>query len=192
MNDVSVVGQEINQEKVREVNRRVQKHAAILNQFVDSLVNRYLQDLSAYIDKVKVMIERDSDLTDIELEQMTLRIPVYLYYASGGLEKLGVEGESAKAVRMEVFNTIYVELRGTIQDKTKGAELATFPEYLVEVAFARAYKKLKLQIEMAEHIFTGVRRVLAKRITDIEVGKLERQGSFDRNKPMREREVDRD
>lgn len=158
------------QSKVRTLRQKVDDHAGTLEKIVDAIITKYNRDLNEYIERMKDLLSRSEDLTDSEIERSVLRIPLFMYFASTGLESLGIEGDSAKAIKMQVFNEAYSAVEGTIQDKTKHAELQTFPEYLIEVAYTRAYKKLKTQIEMAEHIFSGAKKVLSKRMLDIEIG----------------------
>jgi hypothetical protein len=126
-------------------------------------------------------------MSDDELEASVMKIPVFLYFAVGGLESLGIEGDTAKAHKIEVFNKAYADVEGTIQDKTKHAELNSFPEYLIEVAYARAYKKLKSQIDAAEHVFSGAKKVLSKRMMEIELTSRDSGGV---RSPQRRRSFD--
>lgn len=157
------------QSKMRTVRRRIEESSVPLNRIVDQLVDRYSRDLTNLIDRLKNMLKDPENVSDAELEEITIALPVFLYYAAGGLESLGVEGDNAKAYRMEVFNEAYSKVKGTIQDKTREAQLHTFSEYFIEVAFTRAYRKLNTQVKMAEHVFSGIKKVLSKRMLDIEV-----------------------
>lgn len=168
------------QGKVRTLKRKVEENSAVVEKVVDSIVSKYNKDLDDYIRKIKRLLDRGDVLSDAEIENAVMRIPVFLYYAASGLESLGIEGDNAKAAKIEVFNAAYLEIEGTIQDKTKHAELQTFPEYLIEVAFARAYKKLKTQIDMAEHIFSGAKKVLSKRMLDIDISRQDPNRSTNR------------
>lgn len=153
-------------EKLRTLKNSVEEQSAVIEQIVEQIVGRYNRDLEALLSDVKVMLDKKGDLTDAELESITLKLPVYMYFSAGGLEMLGIEGDTAKAVKMSIYNQKYLLSEGTIQDKTKSAEIQTLNEAIIETAFIRAYKKLKIQIEMAEHIFSGVRKVLSKRIAE--------------------------
>lgn len=155
--------------KMRSIRHRVEVTSQPINRIVDQIVAKYSSDLTDLIDRLKTELKRPDRISDGDLENLTLKIPAYLYFASSGLEALGVEGDNAKAVKMELFNELFTETNGTIEDKKKRAELGTFPEYLIEVAFTRAYKKLKTQIDMAEHVFSGVKKVLSKRMLEYEI-----------------------
>lgn len=155
--------------KLRTLKKQTQDNSAIINRIVDSIVGKYVSDLNGHVDKIKELIDSHETLTDEEIEDIVIRIPIYIYYAAEGLEVLGVEGDNAKAIKLEAFNTFFMEEEGTIQDKTKASELKTFSEDMMEVAYVRAYKKLKIQIEKAEHIFSGAKKVLDKRMKEIDL-----------------------
>jgi len=150
--------------------QQVEENSMIIENIVDSLVGKYNTELEEFIAQTSdLLADGEHTLTDDELEAVTLKIPIFMYFTSSGLEDLGVGVDSAKAVRLDAFDSFYVAAEGTIQDKTKVAQLNTFPEYLVEIAFQRAYKKLKVQLDMAEHIFSGVKKIITKRIAELEL-----------------------
>jgi hypothetical protein len=153
-------------ERLRTIKKQVEENAEIVESIVEQIVAKYNRDLEELMIEVKSKLDLKNELTDEELEQITLKLPVFMYFSAGGIEILGVECDSAKAVKLSVFNQKYLAYEGTIQDKTKQAELLTLNEHIIETAFARAYKQLKVQLEMAEHVFSGVRKVLQKRIDE--------------------------
>jgi hypothetical protein len=157
------------QAKMRSIKKRVEESSLPLEKIVESIVAKYDKDLTAFIDRMKGLLSRRDILSEQDLEDAILKIPVFMYFASNGLESLGIEGDTAKAVKMEVFNKAFAEIEGTIQDKTRHAELQTFPEYLVDVAYQRAYKKLKTKLDNAEHVFSGMKKVLSKRMLEMEL-----------------------
>lgn len=152
--------------KMRTLRARVEENSVVIESIVAHLVRKYNSELEDTISRLRDSLQDPQALSDEDLEAATLKIPLYLYFAAGGLESLGTEGDTAKAAKLEAFNKAYQAVEGTIADKTAYAENLTFPEYLVEIAFIRAYKKLKLQIEMAVNLSAAVKKVLSKRMED--------------------------
>lgn len=161
--------------KLRSLRREVEKNADIINRIVDTIIGKYVTELNKVIEDARNLIENKDRLTDTEIEDLVLRIPVYLYFAAEGLETLGVEGDNAKAIKSEAYNEAYLVAEGTIKDKEAAAELQTFSEQMIETAYTRAYKKLKAQIEKAEHVFSGAKKVLSKRMQEWEIARTELQ-----------------
>lgn len=160
--------------RMRQIKAKVELNSATLERLVENILAKYIRELNEEIDKVKELLEKKDTLEDAEVEHLVMRIPVFMYYASGGLETLGIESDMAKAVKLEVYNEKYMRADGTIKDKEAEATNLTFNEQMIEVAFARAYKKLKVQLEMAEHIFSGAKKVLSKRMQSIELEKTDK------------------
>jgi uncharacterized membrane protein len=153
-------------ERLRTLKNRIESDSAVIESIVEQIVTRYNRELDAFVIEVKQMLEKKNNLTDDELDYITLKLPVYMYFAAGGLEILGVECDTSKAHKTMTYNQKYLLADGTIQDKTKTAEIATLDETIIETAFSRAYKQLKANIDMAEHIFSGVKKVLSKRLQE--------------------------
>lgn len=161
------------QSKMRSVKAKVEENSGLIDKMVDSIVHKYNRDLHEFMEKVVTLLKKPDRLTTDELEDIVMKIPVFMYFSSTGLETLGIEGDAAKAVKMEIFNKHYNEIEGTIEDKKKHAELKTFSEYYVEVAFSRAYKKLKVQLDMAAHVFSGAKKVLSRRMEEAFVNRMD-------------------
>lgn len=165
---------EVDPGKVRTIRKRVEDNSEHIDRIVKALVAKYDKELEDFILSVKGKLQEvkeGEELPNSEIERMTLRIPLFMYFAMSGLESLGVEGDTAKAVKMEAFNEVYIATKGTIQDKTKQAELNTFPEHLIELAFQRAYKELKNKLEVAGQLGQAAKKILTKRIAEIELSK---------------------
>lgn len=164
---------------MRKMRIQVEDESEAVNGLVDNLVNKYGKDLERSIDKIRNAL-RDSGDTPIsneELEKFVMEVPVYMYYAIEGLERLGIEGDNAVALKKEKFNRMYIMTSGTIEDKTKQAELDTLTEYYVETAYKRAYRKLKEKIAKAEHVYTGAKKVLDKRTHELFIHKGDRHNA---------------
>lgn len=144
----------------------MESNSAVIDSIVSQILTKYKRELDELMVEVKGQLDKKNNLTDEELDLITLKLPVYMYFAAGGLEVLGIECDAAKAIKASIFNQKYLAADGTIQDKTKSAENATLDEAIIEVAFSRAYRQLKVQIEMSEHVFSGIRKVLSKRMQE--------------------------
>ena len=168
-----MAGGKVDENKCRSLKHQAEKYSETIEKIVDSLVRQYNKDLDDFMAKVKAMLDKNDHLTNDEIENITLRVPVYMYWASNGLETLGIQGDNAKAIKMEAYNNAVMSIDGTIRDKESYAENATLNEYLVDVAFSRAYKKLKTKLDMAVQLCQASRKVLQKRIAEIEIHQME-------------------
>lgn len=163
-----------NQQRVRTLKHQVETDSKQVDELVDKLVAKYSRELDDFIAGVKELIDKRERISDEELENMVLNIPVFMYYASSGVETLGVELETAKSIKLNAYNVEYMKGEGTIKDKTAFAESNIKNEALLEMAFNRAYKKLQTKVKMAEHVFSGAKKILTKRIQEINISNVER------------------
>lgn len=160
--------------KMRSIRHKVEENSRTIDQIVGNIVRKYSDELDGEVERIRYLLEDSDKLTDEELEIMVMRLPVIMYYGINGLEDLGIESDMAKAVKLEVYNDRYLDSDGTIQDKTHLAELETVNEQMIEVAFTRAYRKLRSKIEMAEHVYSGAKKVIDKRMRDMELHRVDR------------------
>ena len=163
-----------NEQRIRTLRHRVETDSKQVDELVDKLVVKYSRELDEFIADVKKLIDKRERIPDEELENMVLNIPVFMYYAASGVETLGVELETAKSIKLNAYNVQYMKGEGTIKDKTAYAETNVKDEALLEMAFNRAYKKLQMKVKMAEHVFSGAKKILSKRIQEINLGNSER------------------
>lgn len=160
--------------KLRTIKREIENNSETIEKIVDQLVKKYNEDLDKCIFEAKELLDKKDKLTDYEIENITLRVPIYMYYAVHGLETLGIQLDNAKAIQKTKYNEHYIEAQGTVGDKTAKAENLVIPEHLMVVCYERAYKKLKTKTEVALQICQATRKVLTKRISEIEVSKNDR------------------
>ena len=110
---------ELKRNELEKVMGRVVDDSKIINEIVNKIEERYAKDLSDFMLKVEQLLKRERELTNGELEEIVLKIPVFLYFAVQGLETLGVESDMAKAVKEEIAAEVFLKAEGTIPDKTK-------------------------------------------------------------------------
>ena len=183
MKSVTSMGDNAKVEKLEKDMRlmrvQIEDESAAVNNLVDTLVNKYGRDLERAVDKVRDSLKRNDDqpVSNEELEKFVMEVPVYMYYAIEGLEKLGIEGDNAISLRKDKYNRSYIATPGTIEDKTKQSELDTMTESYVENAYKRAYKKLKEKIAKAENVYTGAKKVLDKRTHELFIHKGDRHNA---------------
>ena len=160
--------------KLRTIKREIETNSATIEKIVDQLVGKYNEDLDKCIDEARELLDTKDKLTDYEIENITLRVPVYMYYGVHGVETLGIQLDNAKAIKTTKYNEYYMDAQGTIGDKTAEAENLVIPEHLMVVCYERAYKKLKAKVDVATQICQATRKVLTKRIAEIDVSKNDR------------------
>lgn len=159
-----------NEAKVRTLKTEVEKSSSTLTNIVDQLTKKYCKDLDNAIFEVQNLLKNRDEINVDDLNYYIAYLPILLYYAGNGLEHLGIESDTAKALRQESFNEYYLESsEGTVQARTSDAQQMVLSEQLVENAFARAYKQVKNRIETANTLHSSLKKVLQWKMTELEV-----------------------
>lgn len=162
--------------KVRALQRQVTTNSRIINGIVDRLVSSYCKQLDDYVTYIgNILKDAETPPTDDELDRFALNIPVFLYFTGEAQEALGIQEDVAEAAKLEIYNEVFNDLQGTIPDKTAKAELATQSEYIVHVAYQRAYKKVKLRMDAANELLQSVKKVISRRISAYELSRVDPQ-----------------
>lgn len=161
----------INVEKVREKLKDLENNSERVNRLVDGIIGDYIKDMDEYLEGLRDRLN-EGDISDGELEQITIKLPVYIYFTSEKLENLGVESDIAKSMKTESYGDAYLSSEGTIPERESQADLSTMEEEVIERAYRRAYKKLKSKIEKAESVYTGAKKVLDKRSREINLSSM--------------------
>lgn len=156
--------------KVRTLKHDIETSSITMTKIVDQLTKKYCKDLDNAVFEIQNLLKNKDDLHIEDINYYIAYLPILLYYAGTGLEHLGIEGDTAKAVRQETFNEVYLEVEEkTVQAKTSAAQQASVSEQLIENAFARAYRQVKNRIEVANTLHSALKKVLQWRMTELEV-----------------------
>lgn len=170
-NNSEILALDIDVEKLKEIDTKVQENSNIINSIVADIVNKYCKPLDDYMTEIdKILVSGSA--TALQLDEFTLNLPVLLYFISDSQESLGVKEDISRAVRQELFNTVRDECSGTIADKDSQAELATQYETIVNIIYSRAYKKFKARVEAGYEMLASVKKVITRRTVEMEITKL--------------------
>jgi len=164
-------------QKLSNIKTKVEEDSAQLQAIVDDIVRPYTEDLDKYIAFVKdVLKDGENPPTAQELDDFCMNISVFIYYASGMQEQLGIKDDISKALYREMYNTVRdSQTTGTVADKDTIAELASQTEYLTSVLYKRAYSIVKAKVAAAQEILSSVKKVISRRIQEIEITRVAKQ-----------------
>lgn len=155
----------------QESRTRIGGVSTSLENAIHRIVDDHIGDLTATIDRIKIMLKDDTDiLTDQEIEDILLQLPILLYDVSDNQEVVGMQSDLASLIYKESYNEALKIARGTVQEKTSASELATMTEKFDTVIYDRAYKIIKQRISMAIEILNAVKRIQATRLQGVELG----------------------
>lgn len=164
----------IKPEKVNEIKGRVETDSALMDDVVNGIIQPYVKDLDNYVLFIKdILKDGENPPTNAELDDFSLNLATYIYFAGGMCEQLGIRDDISKAVYKEMYHSQRASIdKGTISDKDSLAELASQQEYLVSVCYNRAYKTVKSKVENAQELLSAVKKVIGRRMQEMELTRM--------------------
>ena len=162
------------EEKVQKVREKVELDANQLQHIIDEIIRPYTQELDKYVDFVKSIItDYDKPPTEQELDDFIMNLSVFIYYASGMQEQLGIKDDIAKALYKEMYHSARDSIdKGTVADKDSLAELASQQELLTSMLYKRAYSITKAKVAAAQEILSSIKKIISRRMSEREITRI--------------------
>lgn len=156
--------------------KEVQEEASPVVKFSNQLIEQYVKDLDDVIRELTVIMDSIGensleDLTDEQVEYYCVKIPSLMYYAGTKVEELGMQSDLASNSKKVALNDALLKVSGTVPEKKAQAEKLTEDKALVEAIYKRAYNTLKIKLEMAEKVYSGLKKAMSKRIAEADLNR---------------------
>lgn len=166
-----------NSEMLSKLIKEVQEEATPVVKFSNQLVEEYVKDLDDAMRELTVIMDSIGessieDIPDSHIEYYCVKIPSLMYYAGQKVEELGMQADLASNSRKVALNDALLKVSGTVPEKKAQAEKLTEDKALVEAIYRRAYNSLKTKLEMAEKVYSGLKKSLSKRISEADLDRF--------------------
>ena len=157
--------------ELENVKNSVENNSSQIQEIVEGIIKPYCKDLDNYVDFIKsILADGENPPTSQELDDFCINLSVYIYYASGMQEQLGIKDDIARAIYKEMYHSSRDSIdKGTVADKDSLAELASQQEYLVSVCYKRAYNIIKAKVSAAQEMLASVKKVISRRMQEVEI-----------------------
>lgn len=140
-----------------------------IKEISDGLVTKYCKDLDDIMLNIRTTLGQ-CNMSDEYLETSILGLANILYFVGSVQEDLGIKEDTCKAIRQEVYSKAREQATGkTVADKTAQAELIAQAETMTLAIYSRAYKKVKLRMDAGYEMLNSLKKVMNKRITEMEL-----------------------
>ena len=162
-----------NYETIKLLSAQTDKNGIYIEELVLGLVNEYCAELDNYIAYVDKLLYDDTiPITDKEIDDIILTLPVLLYSVSTFQESMGIREDIAKISENNKYNTALVnQSSGTVPTKQALAKLQTLDESMVTLIYQRATKTIKSKVEYATELLQSAKKVATRRIAELELTK---------------------
>lgn len=179
----------IQNERLRAIIKEVNEESIPVIQLSNQLIEEHSKDLDSAISELNMIMESIGensveDIPDTQIEYYCVKIPSLMYYAGQRVEELGMQSDLATNDNKVALNEALLKVSGTVAEKKAQAERLTEDKALVAAIYKRAYNTLKVKLEMAEKIYSGLKKSLSKRIAEVDLDR------FSKDKYTRERVTD--
>ena len=157
--------------ELENVKNSVENNSSQIQEIVEGIIKPYCKDLDNYVDFIKsILADGENPPTSQELDDFCMNLSVYIYYASGMQEQLGIKDDIARAIYKEMYHSSRDSIdKGTVADKDSLAELASQQEYLVSGCYKRAYNIIKAKVSAAQEMLASVKKVISRRMQEVEI-----------------------
>ena len=179
----------VQSERLKAIIKEVQEESTPVIQLSNKLIEAFSNELDSAISELNMIIESIGensieDIPDTQIEYYCVKIPALMYYAGQRVEELGMQADLAANDNKVALNEALLKVSGTVPEKKARAEKITEDKALVAAIYKRAYNTLKVKLEMAEKIYSGLKKSLSKRIAEVDLDR------FSKDKYVRERAED--
>ena len=157
--------------------KEVQEESSPVVKLSNQLIEDYSKELDSAISELDMIMESIGensiqDIPDEQIEYYCVKIPSLMYYAGQRVEELGMQADLANSNKRTALNDALLKVSGTVPEKKAQAEKITEDKALVEAIYKRAYNSLKVKMEMAEKIYSGLKKALTKRISEADLDRF--------------------
>ena len=161
----------IQSDKLKKIIAEVKEESSPVITLSNELIADFSKELDSAISELDMIMESIGensieDIPDSQIEYYCVKIPALMYYAGQRVEELGMQVDLASNAKKSAQNEAMVKVSGTVQEKKARVE------QLTEAIYRRAYNSLKVKLEMAEKIYSGLKKSLSKRIAEVDLDRF--------------------
>ena len=183
----------VQSDKLKKIIAEVKEESSPVITLSNELIVDFSKELDSAISELDMIMESIGensieDIPDSQIEYYCVKIPALMYYAGQRVEELGMQVDLASNAKKSAQNEAMVKVSGTVQEKKARVEQLTEDKALVEAIYRRAYNSiLKVKLEMAEKIYSGLKKSLSKRIAEVDLDRFSKDKyTRDPEDPMEE------
>ena len=157
----------VQSDKLKKIIAEVKEESSPVITLSNELIADFSKELDSAISELDMIMESIGensieDIPDSQIEYYCVKIPALMYYAGQRVEELGMQVDLASNAKKSAQNEAMVKVSGTVQED----------KALVEAIYRRAYNSLKVKLEMAEKIYSGLKKSLSKRIAEVDLDRF--------------------
>lgn len=140
----------------------------VIQDVINNTVLEYTKNIDSLLTNIRNAInDVKYPITNEDLEQITLKLPVELFYLNTAVETAGIKLDLSNQLKESLYNTYYNEISGTAKERDIYATEKLEENNLVNSIYKRVYNILRNKIDSAYELLSSVKKVLTKRMAEI-------------------------
>ena len=138
-----------------------------VNHLVDEILEDYCKELDEYITRIyqKWIVDKDIP-NDEQLNDIVMKIPLYLYYNNTIQERLGSAEDLAKIIKDDAYNKALLMATGTVKEKEATADTVIVEDKIIHVAYNTAYKQIQQKFNLALELLNSAKKLQGVRMNE--------------------------
>lgn len=169
---MSNIFSEINSTDLYSLSTSIENNSDIAFTIANEISEKCTSSLDSYVRFISEQLRNTKSISNDQLDQFILNLPIYIYYASSMVESLGIKEDVSSLVKknrvLESLNEIKsTNVSGTAAMKLSMAESICTNDILVNSIFSTAYKIAKSKVDFAYEILASCKKVMSRRIEEL-------------------------
>lgn len=175
-----------NSDRLKKLIQEVKEESSVAVKFSNDLLEEYSKELDSAIREIEVIMDSIGessieDIPDTQIEYYCVKIPALMYRAGVKLEEMGMMADISSSQKRREYNEAMLKASGTVQEKKARVEQLIEDKALVEVIYKRTYNSLRGKLDMAEKMYSGLKKALTKRISENDLDRFSKDGYIRRS-----------
>jgi len=157
----------LNIKDVEKYIEEVEEPTKIIEDIVFKIVNSISTSLDGFMDSLKSILDDvELPITDRELEESILKLSSILYYFNSSVEQTGIKSSITDLMNEDEFNTKFLELTGTLQDRNIKAKIESQLSNVRSIIFKKVYIILKNKYSSGLEMLGSLKKILSSRMLE--------------------------
>ena len=167
----------VQSERLKKLIKDVKEESSVAVHFSEEILKEYSEDLDSAIHEIEIIMDSIGEssieeIPDTQIEYYCVKIPALMYRAGVMLEELGMMADISSSQKRQAYNEEMLKASGTVQAKKARVEQLIEDKALVEAIYKRTYSSLRGKLDMAEKMYSGLKKALTKRISESDMDRF--------------------
>lgn len=170
---------DIDRNKLEELITETDINSKYFDDIINQVEKAYIQDLDDLMHQISLNLDEPNTPTEL-LESYMQKLSSLIYFVGSKIEYVGIRQDVSKAMQKEAYNKAYIEndvetlndvgkkIKPTRDANIAYAEERSKYENVLNTIYDRTYKILKFKIEAAYEKLGSIKKVLNRRIQEID------------------------